>query len=153
VLGEAGLLAKFNGKPSKKGTGFEQPPEVLGAFQPTGRDGCVLSIATPTSRIVMYRYRVWRMRPRKNGAGKKCMIDNPVWCSTGNQRFGVVTKKARPTRQISSKKRRLTVTASRVFKHRIAKNDIDLAIFELKSVSRFYWANEEKLNSLSWHRI
>ena len=26
VLGQAGLLAKWNGKPSKKGTGFEQPP-------------------------------------------------------------------------------------------------------------------------------
>src|SRR5271155_503119 len=26
VLGKAGLLAKWNGKPSKKGTGFEQPP-------------------------------------------------------------------------------------------------------------------------------
>jgi len=27
VLGEAGLLAKWKGKPSKKGTGFEQPPQ------------------------------------------------------------------------------------------------------------------------------
>ena len=26
VLGQAGLLRKWNGKPSKKGTGFEQPP-------------------------------------------------------------------------------------------------------------------------------
>jgi len=25
VLGQAGLLSKWNGKPSKKGTGFEQP--------------------------------------------------------------------------------------------------------------------------------
>jgi len=28
VLGEAGLLAKWKGKPSKKGTGFEQPPQA-----------------------------------------------------------------------------------------------------------------------------
>ena len=27
VLGQAGLLRKWNGKPSKKGTGFEQPPK------------------------------------------------------------------------------------------------------------------------------
>jgi len=27
VLGQAGLLGKWNGKPSKKGTGFEQPPK------------------------------------------------------------------------------------------------------------------------------
>src|SRR6266404_6137972 len=27
VLGQAGLLRKWNGKPSKKGTGFEQPPQ------------------------------------------------------------------------------------------------------------------------------
>jgi hypothetical protein len=27
VLGQAGLLKKWNGKPSKKGTGFEQPPQ------------------------------------------------------------------------------------------------------------------------------
>ena len=27
VLGQAGLLRKWNGQPSKKGTGFEQPPE------------------------------------------------------------------------------------------------------------------------------
>ena len=27
VLGQAGLLTKWNGKPSKKGTGFEQPPQ------------------------------------------------------------------------------------------------------------------------------
>jgi transposase InsO family protein len=27
VLGQAGLLSKWKGKPSKKGTGFEQPPE------------------------------------------------------------------------------------------------------------------------------
>ena len=27
VLGQAGLLSKWNGKPSKKGTGFEQPPQ------------------------------------------------------------------------------------------------------------------------------
>ena len=27
VLGQAGLLAKWKGKPSKKGTGFEQPPQ------------------------------------------------------------------------------------------------------------------------------
>jgi transposase InsO family protein len=26
VLGQAGILKKWNGKPSKKGTGFEQPP-------------------------------------------------------------------------------------------------------------------------------
>jgi hypothetical protein len=26
VLGQAGLLAKWNGEPSKKGTGFAQPP-------------------------------------------------------------------------------------------------------------------------------
>jgi putative transposase len=28
VLGQAGLLKKWNGKPSKKGTGFEQPPQA-----------------------------------------------------------------------------------------------------------------------------
>ncbi len=28
VLGQAGLLAKWKGKPSKKGTGFEQPPQA-----------------------------------------------------------------------------------------------------------------------------
>ena len=28
VLGQAGLLTKWNGKPSKKGTGFEQPLDV-----------------------------------------------------------------------------------------------------------------------------
>ena len=28
VLGQAGLLSKWKGKPSKKGTGFEQPPHV-----------------------------------------------------------------------------------------------------------------------------
>ena len=28
VLGRAGLLKKWNGKPSKKGTGFEQPPQA-----------------------------------------------------------------------------------------------------------------------------
>src|SRR6266481_220190 len=28
VLGQAGLLSKWKGKPSKKGTGFEQPPEA-----------------------------------------------------------------------------------------------------------------------------
>ncbi len=28
VLGQAGLLKRWNGKPSKKGTGFEQPPEA-----------------------------------------------------------------------------------------------------------------------------
>jgi putative transposase len=28
VLGQAGLLSKWNGKPSKKGTGFEQPLAV-----------------------------------------------------------------------------------------------------------------------------
>src|ERR1700693_4669905 len=28
VLGQAGLLKKWNGKPSKKGTGFEHPPEA-----------------------------------------------------------------------------------------------------------------------------
>ena len=28
VLGQAGLLSKWNGKSSKKGTGFEQPPAV-----------------------------------------------------------------------------------------------------------------------------
>ncbi len=27
VLGQAGLLKKWNGKPSQKGTGFEQPPQ------------------------------------------------------------------------------------------------------------------------------
>ncbi len=27
VLSRAGLLRKWNGKPSKKGTGFEQPPQ------------------------------------------------------------------------------------------------------------------------------
>jgi hypothetical protein len=28
VLRQAGLLSKWNGKPSKKGTGFEQPPRA-----------------------------------------------------------------------------------------------------------------------------
>jgi hypothetical protein len=31
VLGKAGLLSKWNGKPSKKGTGFEQPLAVHGS--------------------------------------------------------------------------------------------------------------------------
>ena len=32
VLGQAGLLRKWNGKPSKKGTGFEQPPAAASAL-------------------------------------------------------------------------------------------------------------------------
>ena len=31
VLNRAGLLRKWNGKPSKKGTGFEQPPQPRGS--------------------------------------------------------------------------------------------------------------------------
>ena len=39
VLSRAGLLRKWNGKPSKKGTGFEQPPQphhfdLLGILAP-----------------------------------------------------------------------------------------------------------------------
>jgi hypothetical protein len=29
VLGQTGLLSKWKGKPSKKGTGFEQPPQPV----------------------------------------------------------------------------------------------------------------------------
>ena len=46
VLGQAGLLSKWNGKPSKKGTGFEQPDrggdrDHFGARQGTSPGGAV----------------------------------------------------------------------------------------------------------------
>jgi hypothetical protein len=42
VLGQAGLLSRWNGKPSKKGTGFEQP---LAAHQRGSRAALPVLIA------------------------------------------------------------------------------------------------------------
>jgi hypothetical protein len=49
----------------------------------------------------------------------------PVWCSTGNQRFGVLTRKRFPTRIISERKAAWLVRLPNVFDNRIGENDIE----------------------------
>ena len=67
VLSRAGLLRKWNGKPSKKGTGFEQPP------QPHPGNGCSRPECCTGSRTSRkrsgrkHRYANAGMRSRREG--------------------------------------------------------------------------------------
>jgi len=50
VLGQAGLLSKWNGKPSKKGTGFEQPLAAHQHWRSIGADHYSFPYARTGSR-------------------------------------------------------------------------------------------------------
>jgi hypothetical protein len=46
-----------------------------------------------------------RIRPRNIGLGSQCITGNTVWNSTGNHRFGLVTKTARRATRLHSRRR------------------------------------------------
>jgi transposase InsO family protein len=78
VLGQAGLLSKWNGKPSKKGTGFEQPLAVhqhwhidVSYVNITGTFYYLCSILDGCSRyIVNWGVRDLRLSRRTDRSGK-----------------------------------------------------------------------------------
>ncbi len=80
VLGRAGLLGKWNGKPSKKGTGFEQPLQPhehwhvdVSYINISGTFYYLCSVLDGYSRLIVH----WEMRESMNEADIEIILEAP----------------------------------------------------------------------------